>query len=187
MTTDAHGTADGGEDSSHPAGIVRGQPLSAPGYLVAQVTSQDVAAALTAPAGNEVVSASDPITYPQVVPVPLPPESRPAKLWRQEPREHEPPRNLWDLVDRLWVSMDWSGVGQFAVVALALCIGVAVILGGLGFLVHFMVGRPSWLSTVLVAAAGSGASGGTYAYIRRRKGKLENQSGQDTSGDADRT
>ena len=150
MTTDNRAAADE-EEISHSPSIAGGRPASARDTVYPPVVS-----GLPPPNGEPS----------------KPPNGEPSKPWRQEPRQDEPPRNLLDLLDRWWASMDdWKSVRQFTVVALALGISAAVILGGLGFLMHFAIVTSAWLPTVLGAAAGSGASGGTYAYIRRCRGK----------------
>jgi hypothetical protein len=171
------------QEIGHLPDIAGEQSKSVPGNLVPQSTLKERATTIGPSARNDALPPGDTV-YTQVVPGLVRPTDKLPQPWRQGPREDQPPHNLWDLIDRLCTSMDWSGVCQLTVVFLALGVSLTIVLSSLGFLIHIVVGTSAWLPTVLGTAAGSGASGGTYAYVRHHRGKHETQSDHDSDADA---
>jgi hypothetical protein len=84
----------------------------------------------------------------------------PGRPYRREPREDTSPRTVIDLLDRLWVSLDWSGAGQIAIILVALGVAAVLVFGGSALAAHVLIGASPWLSGVGAAVAGVGASTG---------------------------
>jgi hypothetical protein len=89
------------------------------------------------------------------------------KRWRPTPREQQPPQGLVDLLDRLWVSLDWSGAFQLTLIIIGIGIIAALGLSSLILFAHLAAHQFRRPASMMLLAGGVSTLA-VRGYIRRR-------------------
>jgi hypothetical protein len=87
--------------------------------------------------------------------------------WRPTPREQRPPQDIFDLLNRLWVSLDWRGAFQLTFIIVGIGISAAIGLGSLILLARLVSSQASTPVSAIMLVGGASALA-ARAHVRRR-------------------
>ena len=96
------------------------------------------------------------------------PAASPRQSWRPTPREQRPPQDILDLLNRLWVSLDWRGAFQLTFIIVGIGMSAAIGLGCLILLARLVSSQAS-ASVSAMVLAGSASALAARTHIRHRE------------------